>query len=77
MSAVEIHAGAAPDPMPDWHSIDWRNVWRKWIKKKYFRQDGHRHWVFTGLLLDQKGKGWPIQLMAAAIGEDHSLCEDP
>jgi RNA-directed DNA polymerase len=28
MSAVEIHAGAAPDPMLDWHSIDWRKVWR-------------------------------------------------
>jgi len=39
---------------------------RKWIKKKYFRQEGHRHWVFTGVLLDQKGQGWPIQLMAAA-----------
>ena len=42
------------------------NKSRKWIKKKYFRQDGHRHWVFTGLLLDQKGQGWPIQLMTAA-----------
>jgi RNA-directed DNA polymerase len=39
---------------------------RKWIKKKYFRQEGHRHWVFTGILTDQKGQGWPIQLMAAA-----------
>jgi RNA-directed DNA polymerase len=39
---------------------------RKWIKKKYFRQEGHRHWVFTGIMLDQKGQGWPIQLMAAA-----------
>jgi RNA-directed DNA polymerase len=39
---------------------------RKWIKKKYFQQDDHRRWVFTGLLLDHKGKGWPIQLMAAA-----------
>jgi RNA-directed DNA polymerase len=39
---------------------------REWIKKKYFRQEGHRHWVFTGLLRDQRGKGWPIQLMAAA-----------
>src|SRR5215831_2039527 len=38
---------------------------RKWIKKKYFRQEGHRHWVFTGLLRDHKGKEWPIQLMAA------------
>ena len=42
------------------------NKSRKWIKEKYFQRDGHRHWVFTGLLLDQKGKGWPIQLMAAA-----------
>ena len=39
---------------------------RKWIKKKYFQQDGQRHWVFTGTLRDQKGQGWPIQLMAAA-----------
>ena len=39
---------------------------RKWIKKNYFPQDGHRHWVFTGTLRDQKGQGWPIQLMAAA-----------
>ena len=39
---------------------------RKWIKKKYFQRDGHRHWVFTGTLFDQKGQGWPIQLMAAA-----------
>jgi len=42
------------------------NKSRKWIKKKYFWQDGHRHWVFTGLLLDQKGQSWPIQLMTAA-----------
>jgi len=40
---------------------------RKWIKKKYFRQEGHRHWVFTGLLRDHKGKEWPIQLMAATL----------
>ncbi len=39
---------------------------RKWIKKKYFPHDGHRHWVFTGTLWDQKGQGRPIQLMAAA-----------
>ena len=38
----------------------------KWIKKRYFQRDGHRHWVFTGVLRDQKGQGWPIQLMAAA-----------
>jgi RNA-directed DNA polymerase len=39
---------------------------RTWIKTTYFRSDGHRHWVFTGMLRDQKGQGRPIQLMAAA-----------
>jgi RNA-directed DNA polymerase len=39
---------------------------RKWIKETYFQREGHRHWVFTGTLFDQKGQGRPIQLMAAA-----------
>ena len=39
---------------------------RKWIKTNYFPPDGHRHWVFTGTLLNQKGQGGPIQLMEAA-----------
>jgi RNA-directed DNA polymerase len=38
----------------------------KWIKEKYFPPEGHRHWIFTGMLRDQKGQGWPIQLMSAA-----------
>ena len=28
MSAAEMPAGAAPERAPDWHSIDWRKVWR-------------------------------------------------
>jgi RNA-directed DNA polymerase len=54
-----------------------RMVWRwcrrrhrskggKWIKTKYFRRVGHRHWVFTGKLYDAKGHGWSIELMSAA-----------
>ena len=43
-----------------------RNKGRKWLKTNYFRQEGHRHWVFTGMLSNQKGQGRPIQLMAAA-----------
>jgi RNA-directed DNA polymerase len=39
---------------------------RKWIKRKYFQRNGHCHWVFTGMLLGQKGRRWPIQLMVAA-----------
>jgi RNA-directed DNA polymerase len=39
---------------------------RQWVKTTYFRQDGHRHWAFTGTLLRQNGQGGPIQLMAAA-----------
>jgi RNA-directed DNA polymerase len=28
MSATAMFAGAAPERAPDWHSIDWRKVWR-------------------------------------------------
>ena len=28
MSAAATLAGAAPDLVPGWHSIDWRKVWR-------------------------------------------------
>ena len=28
MSAAETLAGAAPDLASDWHSIDWKKVWR-------------------------------------------------
>ena len=28
MSAAEMLAGAAPRRAPDWHSIDWKKVWR-------------------------------------------------
>ena len=28
MSATAMLAGAAPDHTPDWHSIDWRQVWQ-------------------------------------------------
>ena len=39
---------------------------RKWLKMNYFPPDGHRHWVFTGKLLNRKGQGYPIRLMTAA-----------
>jgi RNA-directed DNA polymerase len=28
MSAAEMLAGAAPERTPDWHSLDWKKVWR-------------------------------------------------
>jgi RNA-directed DNA polymerase len=42
------------------------NKGRRWIMTTYFPPDGHRHWVFTGMLLNPKGQGRPIQLMSAA-----------
>jgi RNA-directed DNA polymerase len=36
-----------------------------WINRKYFRASGHRHWIFTGTLLNSKGKEIPIPLMEA------------
>src|SRR5262249_44831760 len=37
-----------------------------WIRKKYFQRSGESDWVFTGVICDSKGKGWPIRLMKAA-----------
>jgi hypothetical protein len=37
----------------------------KWIKEKYFRTCGHRHWVFSGEVLDKKGNAIPVRLMKA------------
>jgi RNA-directed DNA polymerase len=42
-----------------------RNKNWKWIKKKYFQRVGNYGWVFTGIVQDSKGKGWPIHLMKA------------
>jgi hypothetical protein len=28
MSAAEMPAGAAPERASDWHSIEWKKVWR-------------------------------------------------
>jgi RNA-directed DNA polymerase len=39
---------------------------RKWLKTNYFPPDDHRHWVFTGMLLNRKGQGYPTRLMIAA-----------
>jgi RNA-directed DNA polymerase len=36
-----------------------------WLKRKYFRQEGHRHWIFHGTLPDKDGKGRPISLQEA------------
>jgi RNA-directed DNA polymerase len=38
--------------------------WR-WIRKKYYRHEGHRHWIFTGTLRTTDGKGMSIDLMEA------------
>jgi RNA-directed DNA polymerase len=43
-----------------------RNKSWKWIAKKYFQRMGERNGVFTGIILDSKGRGWPIRLMRAA-----------
>jgi RNA-directed DNA polymerase len=37
----------------------------KWIRKKYFREDGHRHWIFTGTLPDKDGNKIRFDLMEA------------
>jgi RNA-directed DNA polymerase len=38
----------------------------KWIKKKYFKQEGNRGWVFSGVLQSREGRKRPTRLMSAA-----------
>jgi RNA-directed DNA polymerase len=38
----------------------------QWIRKKYFQRARESDWVFTGVIFDSEGKGWPIWLMKAA-----------
>lgn len=42
-----------------------KKAW-KWIKERYFRREGHRSWVFTGMIRDSTGSMRPIRLMQAA-----------
>lgn len=54
-----------------------RKIWRwcrrrhrgknaSWIKEQYFRREGSKDWLFTGVLYDSKKKPYPIQLMEPA-----------
>jgi len=38
----------------------------EWIKKRYFRREGHRDWAFTGAIRDGTGSARPIRLMQAS-----------
>jgi RNA-directed DNA polymerase len=69
--AVSNHTFAAVDNRIFWKLRRWcrkrhrQKSWG-WIRKKYFQRAGDRDWVFTGVIRDSKGKGWPIRLMKAA-----------
>lgn len=41
------------------------NKGKKWIRRTYFLSRGHRNWVFTGTLVDQRGRQQAIELMSA------------
>jgi RNA-directed DNA polymerase len=68
--AVSNHIFAAVDNRIFWKLRRWwqnrhpEKSWG-WIKKKYFQQEGDQTSVFTGVIRDSKGKGWPIRLMKA------------
>jgi RNA-directed DNA polymerase len=58
------------------HHIFW-TLWRwakrrhprksaKWVRKKYFHQEGNRSWVFTGEVTDYRGRTRVVQLMSMA-----------
>jgi RNA-directed DNA polymerase len=69
--AVSSRIFAAVDDRIFWKLRRWcrkrhRSKSWGWIRKKYFQRAGDRAGVFTGVIRDSKGKGWPIRLMKAA-----------
>jgi RNA-directed DNA polymerase len=55
------------------HGALWRWARRRhrgqsahWVKRRYYRADGHRSWVFTGELLTRKGEPYTVKLLKAA-----------
>jgi RNA-directed DNA polymerase len=38
----------------------------RWVKRRYYREQGGRSWVFTGELLTRKGEPYTVKLMKAA-----------
>jgi RNA-directed DNA polymerase len=69
--AVSHRIFAAVDDRIFWKLRRWcrrrhaQKSW-KWIRKKYFQRVGGSNWVFSGVIHDSDGKGWPIRLMKAA-----------
>lgn len=39
------------------------NKGSQWIQRKYFRQEGYRHWIFTAIIKDAKGKKMHLDLI--------------
>ena len=37
----------------------------RWVRKKYFRSEGQRQWVFSTMVHDKQGKSAPLDLMLA------------
>jgi RNA-directed DNA polymerase len=69
--AVSKRIFSAVDDRIFWKLMRWcrrrhpKKSW-KWIKKRYFQREGHRDWVFTGMIRDSTGSMRPIRLMRAS-----------
>src|SRR5262249_12357378 len=49
-----------------WAKRRHQNKPRRWIKDKYFRVIGNRHWVFCGTRQDKSGRPYRTELFSAA-----------
>jgi RNA-directed DNA polymerase len=69
--AVSRRIPSAVDDRIFWKLMRWcrrrhpKKGW-EWIKKRYFRREGRRDWVFAGVIRDSTGSTRPIRLMRAS-----------
>jgi RNA-directed DNA polymerase len=54
------------DALWRWARRRHRNKGARWVKDKYFKVNGGRHWVFTGQVINEQGEKRRVTLLAAA-----------
>ncbi len=68
VSAATFHAvdHAIFQAIWKWARRRHRNKPHRWVKDKYFPDDGPKRWVFTGVLKDEEGQRKVVRLLAAS-----------
>src|SRR5262249_9424688 len=79
MAAAEMLAGAAPGRAPDWHSIDWRKVWRtvRRLQARIVKATAEGRWNKAKALVDLLTHSFGCRALAILRVADNSGAKTP